>query len=275
MKKGLLKWLAVMMMAMLCMPQVFALSEIRVRVNGAQVYFPDGKPYVDSNSRVLVPVRFVSEQLGAKVEWDAAAKRVTILDGDKVVILHINSKQIMVDGQVKELDTAAIVKGTRTYVPIRFVSETLGATVKWDNKVRIVYIDNGKEPLPEVKVCTSGNFNIPITNGTKVNKIGDSWYIQTKNLSDIWFNEEWASKGNMSILVTQGLKVDYGVQCDEIEALLAQDMSVSEAKKIIDYVRTKKEMYQNLPAKTFNTANYTVKVESNSSESTEIRVIHK
>ena len=56
MKKGLLKWLAVMMMAMLCIPQVFALSEIRVRVNGAQVYFPDGKPYVDNNSRVLVPV---------------------------------------------------------------------------------------------------------------------------------------------------------------------------------------------------------------------------
>ena len=144
MKKGILKSLAIMMLIMMCVPQVFALSEIRVRVNGTQVYFPDGKPYVDSNSRVLVPVRFVSEQLGAKVDWDQASKRVTITDGDKEAILHINSKKIMVNGTEKELDTAALVKGTRTYVPLRFVSEALGATVKWDGKVRIVYIDNGK-----------------------------------------------------------------------------------------------------------------------------------
>ena len=192
MKKGLLKWLAVMMMVMLCMPQVFALSEMRVRVNGTQVYFPDGKPYVDSNSRVLVPVRFVSEQLGAKVEWDSVAKRVTIIDGDKVAILNINSKQIMMNGQVKELDTAAIVKGTRTYIPIRFVSEALGATVKWDNKVRIVYIDNGKVPLPEVKVYTSGNFTIPVMEETKVNDHGDAWTIETPTYATIWFDEEWA-----------------------------------------------------------------------------------
>ena len=274
MKKGLLKWLAVMMMVMLCMPQVFALSEIRVRVNGTQVYFPDGKPYVDSNSRVLVPVRFVSEQLGAKVEWDSAAKRVTILDGDKVVILHINSKQIMVDGQVKELDTAAIVKGTRTYVPIRFVSEALGATVKWDNKVRIVYIDNGKEPLPEVKVYTSGNFTIPVLEGTKVTDLGGAWNIDTPTYANIWFNEEWAQKGNLLILVTPEMTKPYSDQCNEIEALLAQDMSASEAKKIMDYARTKKVQEQILKEKNYNTANYTVSVGSYN-ESVEIRVLHK
>ena len=274
MRKGILKWTVMIMMFVMCIPQVFALSEIRVRVNGTQVYFPDGKPYVDSNSRVLVPVRFVSEQLGAKVEWDAAAKRVTIVDGDKEAILKINSKQIMVNGQVKELDTAAIVKGTRTYVPIRFVSEALGATVKYDNKVRIVYIDNGKAPLPEVKVYTSGNFTIPVVEGTKVNDRGDAWTIETPTYATIWFDEEWAQKGNLLILVTPETTKPYSDQCDEIEALLAQDMSISDAKKIMDYARTKTVQHKILTEKVYKTSNYTVKVGSYN-ESVEIRVIHK
>ncbi|ADZ85429.1 copper amine oxidase N-terminal domain-containing protein [Cellulosilyticum lentocellum] len=274
MRKGILKWTVMIMMFVMCVPQVFALSEIRVRVNGTQVYFPDGKPYVDSNSRVLVPVRFVSEQLGAKVEWDAAAKRVTIIDGDKVAILNINSKQIMVNGQVKELDTAAIVKGTRTYVPIRFVSEALGATVKYDNKVRIVYIDNGKAPLPEVKVYTSGNFTIPVVEGTKVTDLGGAWNIETPTYASIWFDEEWAQKGNLLILVTPETTKPYSDQCDEIEALLAQDMSISDAKKIMDYARTKTVQHKILTEKVYKTSNYTVKVGSYN-ESVEIRVIHK
>ena len=270
MKKGLLKWLAVMMMVMLCMPQVFALSEIRVRVNGTQVYFPDGKPYVDSNSRVLVPVRFVSEQLGAKVEWDSVAKRVTIIDGDKVAILNINSKQIMVSGQVKELDTAAIVKGTRTYVPIRFVSEALGSTVKWDNKVRIVYIDNGKAPLPEVKVFEAGSFTVPITADSRVTDLGDVSKITTESLMQL----SKYSDGSCVILVTPGMQVDYSIQCDAAEALLQQAVSLAEAKKIIDFARTKSSIRDKIGEKTFNTENYIIEVNGDS-RTVNIRVYKK
>ena len=59
MKKGISKWLIVFMVLTMCAPQVFALSQIRVRVNGSQVYFPDGQPYIDASSRVLVPVRLI------------------------------------------------------------------------------------------------------------------------------------------------------------------------------------------------------------------------
>ena len=257
MKKGILKWTVMIMMLVMCIPQVFALSEIRVRVNGTQVYFPDGKPYVDSNSRVLVPVRFVSEQLGAKVEWDAAAKRVTIVDGDKEAILKINSKQIMVNGQVKELDTAAIVKGTRTYVPIRFVSEALGATVKYDNKVRIVYIDNGKAPLPEVKVFEAGPFTIPITADCVVSNLGDSSSIRTANQVDLYTVK---SRGTIILCVTQGTQVDYSIQCDEAEQILQQVVTPAEAKKIMDFARKKSSIRDQIGEKTFNTESYIFEV---------------
>ena len=256
MRKSILKSLAVIMLMMMCVPQVFALSEIRVRVNGTQVYFPDGKPYVDSNSRVLVPVRFVSEQLGAKVDWDQAAKRVTIIDGEKEAILHINSKKIMVNGIAKELDTAAIVKGTRTYVPLRFVSEALGATVKWDGKVRIVYIDNGKAPLPEVKVMEMGPFTVPITSGCVVSDMGGgSVVVDTEN--QLMIRQE-GEETNLTL--KPGKRVAYSIICDEAEQYLRQIMSDTTAKEIMNFVRTKKNVAHKIGNKTYNIEGYRIQV---------------
>lgn len=53
-------------------------SSLRVEVDGGRIYFPDEQPYLDQAQRLQVPVRFVSEALGAKVGWDAATKTVTI-----------------------------------------------------------------------------------------------------------------------------------------------------------------------------------------------------
>ena len=87
-KKGLLKILTVMLIMSMMVPMVFAATlNIRVVVNGKQVNFPDAKPYMDVNNRVLIPVRFVSEELGAKVEWEAKNKVVTITDSKNTVIL--------------------------------------------------------------------------------------------------------------------------------------------------------------------------------------------
>ena len=260
MKKGILKSLAVMMLMVMCVPQIFALPQIRVRVNGTQVYFPDGQPYVDSNSRVLVPVRFVSEQLGAKVDWDQAAKRVTILDGDKEAILHINSKKIMVNGTAKELDTAAIVKGTRTYVPLRFVSEALGATVKWDGKVRIVYIDNGKAPLPEVKVLQMGPFTVPVTSGCIVSSM-EVGHVIIDTENQLMIREEtYQGTKYIDFTLSTEKRTGYTLICDEAEQYLRQIISDIKAKEIIDFTRTKKDGTYKIGDKTYNVDGYRIVV---------------
>ncbi|PQQ67757.1 hypothetical protein B9R14_14060 [Acetivibrio saccincola] len=119
----------------------FAQLPLRVVVNGNRVNFPDAEPFIDDNGRTQVPVRFVSEALGAEVGWEGSTKTVTISQGDKEIKIVIGKKDYTINGEKNLMDTEALLKEDRTFVPIRFVSEGLGARVDWDPAVRTVYID--------------------------------------------------------------------------------------------------------------------------------------
>lgn len=103
-------------------------TNITVAVNGNQIAF-DQQPYI-ANGRTMVPFRGIAEALGAKVNWDEAANKVTIT-GDKTVELTIGSTTAAVDGQAVTLDVPAVVAGGRTMVPLRFIGESLGAEVNY------------------------------------------------------------------------------------------------------------------------------------------------
>ncbi|MEW6274437.1 MAG: stalk domain-containing protein [Bacillota bacterium] len=112
---------------------VLTLGRREAAVDGSP-YTLDAVPFVDTKAnRTLVPIRFVSEALGAKVDWDAATRRVTIKDGGREIVLTLGSRDALVDGQTTALDCApAVLPPGRTFVPLRFVSETLGAAVDYD-----------------------------------------------------------------------------------------------------------------------------------------------
>jgi len=124
---------------------------IRVVVNGTKINFPDAEPFIDENSRTQVPIRFVGEALGADVSWDGNTKKVTITLKGRKVVLQIGNRNYEVNGQQKQMDTVALLKESRTFVPVRFVSEALGATVNWNANIKTVYIDmnGGTAPSPE------------------------------------------------------------------------------------------------------------------------------
>lgn len=115
-----------------------------VRVNGEIVDFPDGQPYVDANSRTMIPVRFVTEALGAKVGWDGPTQTVSITKSGTAITIKIGSPELKVTANGKtttvKMDTAAVIKDGRTYVPIRFVAEALGAKVDYSGKYQTVGI---------------------------------------------------------------------------------------------------------------------------------------
>ena len=112
-------------------------------VNGK--YVDTDAPPVIMNSRTLVPVRFVSEALGAQVQWFDKEKKVLITRKNTEIALFINNtkafvngKEIMIDSQNPKV-TPIIISG-RTYVPIRFISEAFGAVVEWDPDLRQVIV---------------------------------------------------------------------------------------------------------------------------------------
>jgi len=98
-------------------------------------------PY-NSNGTVMVPVRFVAEQLDADVSWDPATQKVTITDAIDGTVIHLNigSNQASVNGQIKPLETAAELTNGSTYVPIRFIAESMGAKVSWEQELQMVTI---------------------------------------------------------------------------------------------------------------------------------------
>ncbi|KXG74319.1 hypothetical protein AN618_23420 [Fervidicola ferrireducens] len=117
-----------------------AVSDIAVKVNGKEIAFPDQQPYINAQQRTMVPVRFVSENLAAKVHWDAKGKQVIIeKDGNKIT-LKVGEKSAVVNGRKVTFDTKAELKNSRVMVPLRFISEVLGAKITWDGTSRTVEI---------------------------------------------------------------------------------------------------------------------------------------
>ena len=123
---------------------------LRVVVNGDKVSFPDAQPFIDANGRTQVPVRFVSEALGAKVDWNGDTQKVTVALNSRNVVLTIGLKKYEINNKSYQMDTVALLQESRTFVPIRFVSEALGASVVWDQATKSVYIkfDANVSPAP-------------------------------------------------------------------------------------------------------------------------------
>ncbi|MCQ6559259.1 stage II sporulation protein P [Paenibacillus mendelii] len=88
----------------------------------------------------MVPIRIISEGLGAPVSWDKAEQTVNITQQQTVLVLDISNSQAYVNGQAEKLDQPPTVEKGTTLLPIRFVSERLGVTVIWDAPTNSVHL---------------------------------------------------------------------------------------------------------------------------------------
>src|SRR2546423_638992 len=112
---------------------------IRVMVNGQPVMFNDAQPRM-INGRVMVPLRGVFENMGANVHWFEATRTVEATKGPTDVLLNIGNSIARVNGRPVTLDVPPLLIADNTMVPLRFVSEALGADVSWDNQAQTVLI---------------------------------------------------------------------------------------------------------------------------------------
>lgn len=92
------------------------------------------------NDRTMLPARFVAENLGAAVEWFETEQKVRITKDGVEIIIFIDSDKAYVNGKEVTLDSAAFIENDRTYTPVRFISEELGANVAWDEDAQTVTI---------------------------------------------------------------------------------------------------------------------------------------
>jgi len=112
-----------------------------ITVNGTseKIDAQGSKPII-KDGRTLLPIRTLIESLGGTVEWDAKEQKVTITLNGHSMVLWIGKTTALVDGNKVSLDVAPTIINGRTYLPLRFISENLGASVNWDSTTQTVTI---------------------------------------------------------------------------------------------------------------------------------------
>ncbi|MFI2857355.1 stalk domain-containing protein [Paenibacillus sp. JSM ZJ436] len=145
-------------------------SPIRVKVNGALQSYDQPPEMI--NGSVLVPLRGIFESLGASLS--VTGKNIKAVHKDTVVHLTIGSAAATINGAGVKLAQKAVVMNGRTLVPIRFVSEALGAEVKWSSADRMVFVSRRgaapatPEPAPPAAV--------PIEDMSKIDPLNEKLY---------------------------------------------------------------------------------------------------
>ncbi|HEY1881689.1 MAG TPA: copper amine oxidase N-terminal domain-containing protein [Candidatus Cybelea sp.] len=125
-------------------PTAVVAQTVTVTVNGQPMYLNPGP--IERSGRVFVPLRGIFERLGAAVVY--ASGTINATKGSTTVSLQIGSTQATVNGQAQILDVAPFIVGASTYVPLRFVAQSLGAQVGYDASTRVVAIVGASGPGP-------------------------------------------------------------------------------------------------------------------------------
>lgn len=151
--------------------ECWASSDIKLIVDNKDITNLSGPIIV--NSRTLVPIRFISEAIGAKVIWDGDNRTVLVEKENKSVFLKIDSRIINYNqGELYQFsDVAPFIINSRTYVPLRLISNALEIGIEWDNETRTVYVDSAKkssiEPFYDFEIKSIKNKDI-ITSNTNI-----------------------------------------------------------------------------------------------------------
>jgi hypothetical protein len=229
-----------------------AQTKVLVYVDGKKVDFPDQQPYIDSNNRTMVPVRFVSEALGAKVTWDGVARKVGIDRNNKNIVLTINQRIYLINGSTQTMDTEAVITTLgRTMVPVRFVAEGLGAVVRWDvvgangvvhnftlgqseaeiNNIMQKVRDNllAYEWKNGYQIPKETQMKISVRDpATDINKVSISWLVYMRD--DIYAPH-----------------LDMAKQYEQSYTILASKFGHQVAEEVVNYIKTKDDGAKELP----------------------------
>ncbi|MEW9700860.1 stalk domain-containing protein [Paenibacillus sp. SI8] len=99
-------------------------------------------PPVIINGNAYLPIRPVSESFGAAVDWEEDNATVTVSTDVATVMCSIDNPTAYVDGEPMQIETPPLLLGGRTYVPLRFISESLGLQVDWNAPTQTIQISN-------------------------------------------------------------------------------------------------------------------------------------
>lgn len=186
-------------------------KEIIINLDGQRLD-SDVAPYIIPKVNVtMVPLRVISEGLGASVLWSQATRTVTIKKADSVITMTSGRQQATVDNTVVGLDASVELKQGRVMVPIRFVSENLGIRVNWNQSEQVIDLiteDGTTTPAPTPTPTPA----VPAEPG------GTGQTPASEEMRGAWIstvNGDWPSSGARNNITKQ--KQEYTQQLDALK----------------------------------------------------------
>lgn len=142
-------------------------EEVFLKVNG-DLLSDLTMPPIILDGYSLVPAREVFEKTGAVVSWNAAREEVYVSKGSNLLVLKINSLTAYYNNKETQMEIPAKLINSKTMIPVRFVAETLGYDVEWDNSTRTIIINSENveietvtyEPSPEETTESSEDYKV-------------------------------------------------------------------------------------------------------------------
>ncbi len=175
---------------------------IPIKTNGIVIQ-TDASPIM-VNNRVLVPFRAISQSMGANVHWDEQQKQVIVQKDGKTISIRLQSQVAFINEQTVTLDVPPIVYKGRVFVPIRFISESLGGKVEWTGReVNISF--SALVPLSDGAFVNGAPLTTPLMTN------GQYRYVSIKSLvTALDANVEWSEDHeSLTIHTTRGRIVLY------------------------------------------------------------------
>ncbi len=120
-----------------------ASTEVKLTIGSTTAYINgvaqtlDAAP-INRNNRTMLPVRFLANAFGVQndgITWDAATRTATLANGTTKIVVTIDAKEMIVNGEAVALDSPAIIENNRTYLPVRAIANALGVSndnISWD-----------------------------------------------------------------------------------------------------------------------------------------------
>lgn len=167
----------------------FKVGDSTLMINGSPVTVQT--PYVAGEGTTLVPLRVISEAFGAVVGWEDTTQTITLDYSDVKITLQIGNKSAAVNNHTETLAEPPALSGDYTMVPLRFISETFGAAVSYDEKTEAITVT--KEAFQDGQT---------IQGKTDMARVGDSYYAwsmdtpQTLSMTDRSFDGVYTEFSN-------------------------------------------------------------------------------
>ncbi len=109
---------------------------------GTETVTLDTPAYINAENYTELPLRAVSEAFGATVNWDDASRTVTVMMGQRIISMTIGSKTMYINGTPVAMNTAPEITNSRTFVPVRDLSNALGITkIDWNEAAKTVTLN--------------------------------------------------------------------------------------------------------------------------------------